>query len=555
MRFIFCGKFLLLGFLLALPRISRADNFAAKNDAALALNAPGLVFKLSLPQGKTRFQIGEVIPVTLNFSNLGAQPLQLVRFVQGEHNFAQFEVDPREGVTDPLGEIPPPTYIASTGPPPPARLALDANSHIETVSINETLRFDRPGIYRLYAHTWRVFPGAPLKKKSPFSLPPSTPRTESTSNVIQFEIVPTDLNWAHAEVQAQRALWKQPQRWFEDRLEAPSFRYLQTPEAMDAIIERLGTGESPRSSEDETYRWQLSLVGYTNRPALINAMRRAIARPDYTVSQGLLDTLTLLRALEIQKKPNAARLELQKAALKTKSKGLQSLMEGPLYPLQSQLLIEDWQRAKIALSHKTGRARAMTVHSLLELAWHNPTLAKKVGAARIEDLQVQVPSIFSDLPELPQQYLLGKTEWPRIQSPAMKAPLIALWNNLPPRDGYYADFADSVLERILEVAPAQGRALALREMVALPPRVSNRALLKLPGGDLPQFDQIWLHFLTTNGNAQEDAALLIGRFGSPAIKREVQRIYEERRRDKMLSSDVSQGLQTYLKRAARSHSQ
>lgn len=276
-------------------------------------------------------------------------------------------------------------------------------------------------------------------------------------------------------------------------------------------------------------------------------MRRAIARPDYPVTQGLLETLTLLRALELKKRDPASLSDVEKAALNARSDRFQAVFESPIHAVQDQLLPTNWNRAADALGAKTGRAHAMTIHSLLELAWGNPLLDK---TQRTRDLQTQVPAIYRDLPPLPQQYLLDGREWPRIKSPAMRAPLFEVWKSLSPRENDYPYLADAVFTRISELAPLEGRALALREMGAPLPRVSTKILLKLPGGDLPQFDQIWLKTLTTNGNGQDDAALLIGRFASPAIQTEVRRIYEARRREKMLSFDVNRGLQTYLRRVA-----
>ena len=552
MSFYGYGKALFLACLLAGGNIARADDFEAAQAAKVAQNPAGVRCELRFTDGKTRFQQGETIRVTLAFSSETPGLYKLNVFFQAPPTLlplGHFEVAPREGVVAPWAELPAPTFISVAGyVPDPVRLT-EKPTEI-TVDLNEYLRFERPGTYRVAVTTNRVFVAGLKKQTSPILL---LGGQSVTSNSVPLEIVPTDRQWAHAQVEAQRALWKQPRRWDrwdEDVSNAPSFRYLPTLEAMDAIIERLGAGERPRSSEDETYYWRISLLGFPDRAALIGAMHRAIARPDYPVSQGLLETLTLLRALEIQKKPRTELTTAQRAALDTKP----GIIDWPLDALQKQFLPAEWQRAKIALVSKTGRARAMTLHSLLELAWQNPALAREVGTAPIQNLQTQVPSIFGDLPELPQQYLLDKSEWPRIKSPAMKAPLIALWKSLPPRDGYYAYFADAVLARLLEVAPREGRALAIREMAELRPRPTVQALLKVPGPALPQLDAIWLKHLQSDGSAPENSALLIGRFGSPAIESEVQRIYSERLRQKTLTPDVKLGLQTYLKRASRLHS-
>lgn len=528
------------------PSTARADDFEATQNAQIAQNPAGVKCELRFQDGRTKFQIGETIRATLSFSS-ETPGFRFNPFFQPPPsllNLGDFQVSPSEGVVDPWAELPKPNFISIMGHVPKT-VALSANPTEITVDLNQYLRFERPGTYRVSVQTERVYDDVPANRHE-MVFPARGYNV--TSNIATLEIIATDPEWARAQVEAQRAIWKQPRRHYDEIRDAPSFRYLQTRKAMDAIIEHLGEGERPGSSEDETYYYRLSLVGFLDRPYLIGAMERAIARPDYAVTQGLLETLTLLRALELKKRDPSALSDTEKAALNAQWDPFQSYSENPIYATQERILPADWNRAADALSAKTGRARAMTIHSLLELAWGNPLLEK---SGRTRKLQAQVPAIYANLPAYPQEYLLDKREWPRIKSPAMRAPLVAVWNSLPPRENDYPYFADAVLTRLLELAPTQGRALALREMAAPRPRVSTKMLLQLPGGDLPQFDKIWLKALTTNGNGQENAALLIGRFASPAIETSVRRVYQERRREKMLSSDVSQGLQTYLKRVAR----
>ena len=504
-------------------------------------NPAGLEFTLKLSSSKMSFMQGETIPVVLAFSNTGPQTLWLSQFYQSR----SFEVEPKEGVTNPLGDLPASTAISIAGyVPPPIRLGEKPTE--ERFSLNEYLRFDRPGTYTIRATTSSVFALPEGVVPPQISLFPLGKPFISTSEPVSLRIVPADPKWQAEQVQAWRAFWAKQKADFvrlggrtalDTVRPANDLRFLNTRAAAQAIIDRLGQDEFPRSSGSEAYFWRSGLIGFSDRPWLIEAMKSAMKRPDYPVTQGFLDNLATLETL-------------QAAAM-----GIKQQPANFFAPSSLAADEEGWNLALASLDPKKGRARAMTVHSLLESAWYSP-LQKVPGVQkRLPLLVAQVADIFDDLPPTAQQNLLDiyghSNEWERIKSPRMAAPLRQLWNTTPVasngNDSYHY-FPNAILSHLYEVDPQTGRALILKEMAAPHPRVSFEVLALLPDKRLPELQNLWLSHLNQDGEDQDIAAQLIGRYATEAIKPQIQEEYAKRQREHRFLIPADRALERYLAR-------
>lgn len=525
---------------------TEAAPVASESAALVSANTAGLEFTLKLPAGKTSFMQGETIPLSLSFVNNGPQKLYLREFYQPPPSFlpfASFVVEPKEGTSNPLGDLPVPTFISIAGAIPlPVRLAAIPTQ--EPFLLNEYVRFDLPGTYTIRAVTSRVF-ARPEGTAPPLSsIFPAGKAIISTSEPISLRIVPADPKWQAEQVQAWRAFWAKQKADFvrlggrtalDTVRPANDLRFLNTRAAAQAIIDRLGQDEFPRSSNSEAYFWQAGLVGFSDRPWLIEAMKSAMKRPDYPVTQGFLDNLATLKTL-------------QAAAMGIKQQPANFFAQSSLAADE-----EGWNLALASLDPKKGRARAMTVHSLLESAWYSPLQKVPEVQKRLPLLVAQVPDIFDDLPPTAQQNLLDiyghPGAWPRIKSPRMAAPLRQLWNAMPiTRNDSYHYFPNAILSHLYEVDPAAGRALILKEMAAPTPRVSFEVLSLLPDKRLPQLQKLWLAHLSENGADQDTAAMLIDRYANDDIKPQVQKEFADRQRNHMFSVSTQQGLERYLSR-------
>src|SRR5438552_3733004 len=177
------------------PRMSQDIDLVSTRATELAEelaaeNPKGLTFSVKLKDGKTQFHVGEKIrlelsfasslPETYVFDNAGYDR-------SGRLDIDKFVVDRPDGVTDPLYDY----YHKSLGGFMGGGLrgigALTTKPQIVDYDLNEWLRFDKPGAYRLYVISHRLSKGKPYHQgNSPI---------EPASNVIQFEVVPADREW------------------------------------------------------------------------------------------------------------------------------------------------------------------------------------------------------------------------------------------------------------------------------------------------------------------------------------------------------------------------
>jgi len=506
----------------------------------------GLRFELRLPDGKTQFQMGETIPVRLLFSNVGKQTLALNTFAESPPSmatFAAFSVEPPNGAVNPLGDLPKVTGFAYEGPGPERPKLLTEKPQEVALVLNEYLRFDHAGTYIVRATTNKVFAvpeGKPLPRQGFFFGGGSA----VTSLPMTLQIVPADPKWQAEQVEAWRSLWakqtldKSGYGWrTPEGVSTPTndLRFLNTRAAALAMIDRMGQDVAPRSSGSEAYYWRSGLVGFSDRSWLIGAMKDAMKRPDYAITQGFLDNLATLE-------------ELQRGGKYIK----QAFLD--VSPFAAQLEETNWNLAYAALPAKKGAVRALTLHTLLETAWLSSWSKSPQVKARLPQLVTQVPDFFGDLPLLPQQYLLGiygnSDEWNRIKSPRMVAPLRHLWAGLPVQPSvYYRYLPNAVARRLYELDPQGTRILLLKEMALPYPRVSFEALSLVNDRRLPQLQNLWLANLNTNGADQDTAAQLIGRYATKALQPQIQKEYAQRKREDKFSTPIDKALRRFLARA------
>lgn len=526
--------------------------FEAQQQAAVAQNPPGVTCALQTEGGKTRFQMGELIHVTASFT--AATPgYKLSPFYQSRPSalsFGTFTVSPRAGVADPLGGLPPQQVISINGNVP-SPVPLSDKPYQMTVLLNEWLRFDQPGHYRCYLATNRVFASKPGDKNNSvlFGNKATAP---VTSNVLELDIEPDAPGWAETQVRqaltklngpAGKQLFPEP-GWGQP---AEVLRYLGTRAAAQAMIERMGQDTRPRSAPVESSDYHLGLIGFADRSWAVAQMQQALARPDYPVTQTFLDTFALLRALQVTPPPPTARVDeaqplvvprpepaawpaatLSEPARKAQQQQVQGWTQR-LNAAQSKFLSTSWHQADATIAAKVGYARAMTLHSLLELAWLTPEIGQEAKAkARVPQLINLLAPVLDQLPPTPLDYLLGD-EWVRIRSHAMSPALRRLWTNLKPlQDGEFAEVPELVLRRIYELDPQAGRHLILDEIRRPQPRVAAKAMGILPDASIPALDKM----LSARLRAAQDydkldtVCYFIARYASPALLRQARQYYE-----------------------------
>jgi hypothetical protein len=191
--------------------------------AASSLRAQeyGPALKIQTTSGQTTYHIGERISLKLTFTSPNDTEYVIAPWANGrggEFDFESFDVSPGTGWSDPLA-----TYFAQDFPltghgwqwPPllkskPLEVSLD---------LNQWVRFDEPGIYRIKVISRRVA---------------SRSGNGLQSNTIDLQIVPATLDWQEAKLKA--SLGKREEGAVAD------LRYLATPAAIEEMTNQLRKG-------------------------------------------------------------------------------------------------------------------------------------------------------------------------------------------------------------------------------------------------------------------------------------------------------------------------
>lgn len=492
-----------------------------------ALNPAGVTCTLSTSDGRARFRMGERIRVLAGFSAEKAEQFQLDVFFQSRPSllqFGTFTVAPSQGVADPLAGVPAPQSISIAGyVPPPVRLT--PTPHTIALDLNEWLRFDRPGVYRVFFSAKRVSP-IPPGAASPFGIF-GPGGLSTTSNILQLEIVPAEPAWQEEQAALALQKLKLPVQYArEPDADEPSktLRFGNARPFALAMIERLSRDDRPRSWPAESNEYRMGLQSFPDRDWLIAQMIAAQARPGYAVSESFLDILATLQAMREAPAPAQAQAQVLVSGDEPgKASPAEQQWRGRFYAAQTRFEQQNWLRLSAVVEPKAGAVRALSLHSLLDKAWHAELGASAPVQQKVPRLAALLAPLLDLLPALPLNYVL-QNDWPRLRHDAKPEVLLAslerLWARpILPSQGRDSDVADLLLRRISELSPARGRALIRAEIESARSRASIAALKTLPEETLPALDAALLARLTTPGAGgnTDVAAQLIERYGSPAL--------------------------------------
>ncbi|MHC4505825.1 MAG: hypothetical protein ACYTFI_21185, partial [Planctomycetota bacterium] len=163
---------------------------------ARARNPKGVTFTVRLKGGKTAYRQGEVIRIELAFSSSVPDKFVLNGATydrSGRLGIDSYKVDPVEHVVDPLRD-----YFALglfMGGGLRSTPILTAEPYKITREVNEHIRFEEPGKYRMFVASSRIRTESPAEGGEL-----KTRYHGVASNMIEFEIVPADAEWAAAEL-------------------------------------------------------------------------------------------------------------------------------------------------------------------------------------------------------------------------------------------------------------------------------------------------------------------------------------------------------------------
>ena len=449
-----------------------------------------VIVEISIDKIQQAFRIGEVIPIKVSFKSQirNHYELNMAQYDRsGRMSYERFVVSPADGAVDPL-----PTYTSSMGGMTGSQY-LKSEPWVIGLNLNEWIRFERPGEYRLRVFSKRV------GIHSPDSYFPSP--VSARSNEIRIEIIAAPPEWQKQRLdEAVKALDaphpSNPNLIRTDNLSrrkaAETLRFLGTAGAVKEMVKRLREDDP----DELRYVYHLGIISSPQREAANSAVDEALADPDRPIDRSFL---YVMRALDGN------------------------------FP-------KDWKLARRAalerllgfLPNKRGKALTISLSSVVSEAWDGQELPKEL----MDRLVNQLIAVFDQLP-LNEQNTLLDNRWEKIKSPAL-VPLLKrraeLFQDFPEMRESKADaslrLSASALVRWYEMDPNGARPAIINEIMRPRPRYDARVLGILPDKTLPEVDAALLeHFLASKDlDASDHLASLIERYASDAI---VPQIVEE----------------------------
>jgi hypothetical protein len=419
---------------------------------------------LSIPDGRTSFHEGEIIPLVLSFTSTADKRYRAMARNydrSGRLSLDSYCLEP--GARDPLADYFSTTFsmVGGLG----GEQQLSEKPFTATAELNEW-RQPGPGHYRLYVVSPRVS-GEPGSLNS---LRGGGAAVVLRSNSIEFDVIKTDSDTRAKQLQEATAAYENaPTEPCHDPHEcaatqaARRLRFLNTKESTDTLARLFwGLNEQPGG-------WDLmfGLFSSSYQAEAIAAMQREIDSPDHAITQDFLKTLTKLQMLQVAGEVPREPAMDDAAALRKFYQSLQNIQAH-----EPELRKAALAATVAALPQKTGRAHALT---LVTLATEKSDLLDKETAGQIHR---QLLAEWGNLPEKMRADLI-QTGWPPLDGTEALPILREIVSQPPPHFGNAGGFAcyattldqcslvtsrNKALKRIFELDPAEGRSLILRDL-------------------------------------------------------------------------------------------
>jgi len=363
------------------------------------------VFQIAVDGGRNTFRIGELIPIELHFSSVsnGYRLIYSSCERNGRIDFDTFLVQPQKGWTDSLRTY----FVRPRSLEHPRSRDLNQTSSPIRLELNQWVRFDSPGSYRIRVISKRVFE-------------PSVHRFVSlSSNEITIRIIPADKGWQETSYKAASAVVagvrpSSPDGWLGWTRALKTLRYLGTIAAARELV-RLLPDDGPEGD------CRLGLIGSPVGKQFVGEIERLITVPDYPVSYKVLTALEFLRLpADI---PDEA-VEVRRDEERTKI--LPAILA--------------------AVDRKQGRALAETTATLL-LRLQDTSPGEKSRLTRY------LVSSFHHLSDQTLGFLLEVPVWNRLDHQVILPLLRQLAANQDGKDTGRASVADTAVRRLSELTP------------------------------------------------------------------------------------------------------
>ena len=398
--------------------------------------------------------------------------------------------------------------------------ALSSKAVIVDADLNESVRFDEPGVYTLTISSPRV--GHAKKQYDNHVFPADS--VPLASNTLELHIIAATPGWQQATLNRIELELAKPQESPynpspERRAAIEDLRYLASPDAIALLAANLRD-----DSLDTTRPAFLGLAGLprSRRDAALAAMNHLIDDPSFPVSSGFIDAMAWLRTeppvlvvVDPGSEQSPSRLD-HKYVLPTRQeyeafKAKQQAQEDAI-----------WEIIAAALPHKAGTARAVTAQTLVANtpADATPSAQTQLGAA--------LRASFPNLKDYEKTTLLNQY-WDSISSRELLPQLKELAKQPVDREtnqfqvGPSGSLTAAALARWYEFEPESATLEVLRQLNTPTPALSAKDLYFLSGQTFPQFERLWVQGFAKGDiiTDYEPAASLLIHFGTGTVSRQM----------------------------------
>lgn len=490
---------------------SGGTGFEADRLKVAAMNPSGVSVTLTLPRGRTQFHRGEIVPLSAVFTSSAPGKYNL-NTDDGSRDLEwgndSFHVDNAAGAVDPLPVYYDHEFGMSYNGPGPRFEPLSVKPRTVSYTLNEWLRFDAPGHYRVSLTSERVTDAAKRHDDLFFQ------GHAATSTAVEFDVLPDDPAWDAQTLQAALPLFDQSVEENDYKTQdlqtaaARIIRFLGTPDAARAMIARYALFSGFDFLNTRAYfQTRLGLLGFPQPDFVISEMERRISDPDFPVSEQFISDLAQVQFLAAYTQTIPRYVPGNPA----KEKARQDLSRQRLAAMTA-LQEQDWERLKVAAPIKRGKARVAALYAL-----SRPEFQDTHTPEHQHRMQALVP-VFEALTPDQQENLLSN-HWAALRGPAMLPILRRL---------YAAGHPGLVLLRLRDLSPVEGRALLLAAIKSPHSPVDLPTLCSLPDRRLPSLDGIFAarleRCLRTQGD-DENTPRLVERYATAAILPRVKAAY------------------------------
>jgi len=469
------------------PNGFSAGSFDEENSRLMKQNPEGLSLTISIE--KNSYRIGEVIPITLSYSNNSN-----IEYVVDTRNYDRsgridqigFKVEGQAGdFCDPLvGKLP------GIGGGLGGEESIGKCSQV--FDLNEWIRFEKPGNYRIYCTADRVH------KKDDWSN-----HINLCSQIVDLKIVPSDKVFVKKTTDEAIANLKSKDEDVRHK-GINALRFLATRETTDILVPLLGD-ESPNVG----FWAYLGIIGSRDPKHAQKVLYKHLKDPDMVVDFKYIDALA------------AVSLPAEEWLINWDSPDTEKNIKlaQAVYEKRENVRKKILNQLADVIGKKRGRALSVGCEVLLESKIDTPILRKKLAES------------FSYLTKREQKGLL-EFRWEQIKCAEFEPVLKKIFEGpLEYENWRYPGINSLALLHYQEYKPIEEERTLIIEDIKRPrPFLSGKVLTSLPDEYLPQIENILISNLKKGSAAPdlEKVTRLIERYATKNILPQVIEFYQTR---------------------------